>query len=275
MSRLMLFLFLVTNSLTVIPSQAADICEAVALRDIPALESPESILKRGEHDTAITQYRVNKKTGETSFCSHGGYCYPTHVIEGGIRVEALRLTNCKVGDPEPPTLPDEEELYYSVDVIRSKNSPAALKIDDLDNRLLDLGLCSACASNAAWLYVNEPGSRCAKLVKRALEGNPSALETLKNSNYCDAATPSSSPESQCRVADPTSTLLNVRTTPGGHVVETLANGSLVTILDQTSVRGRIWVYIGLLPERDELAEGDKRIVPTGWVYRDYLDCLKN
>jgi len=57
-------------------SHAADVCEAVALRDVPAMEDPTSILSQGEHDPAVTQYRVNKKTGVTSFCSHGGYCYP-------------------------------------------------------------------------------------------------------------------------------------------------------------------------------------------------------
>jgi hypothetical protein len=61
----------------------------------PRSKPPESVLKRGEYDKAITQYRVNKKTGLTSFCSHGGCCYPTHLVENGAKVEALRLTNCK------------------------------------------------------------------------------------------------------------------------------------------------------------------------------------
>src|ERR1700741_1491484 len=78
-------------------SVAADICEALALRDVPALDDPSSILKRGELDGAITQYRVNKRTGKSSFCSLGGYCYPTHAVENGHTVEALKLTNCKVG----------------------------------------------------------------------------------------------------------------------------------------------------------------------------------
>ena len=72
------------------PASAADICEAVALRDVPAEESPNSILRRGEIDGAVTQYQLNKKTGRSLFCSHGGYCYPTFVIENGRKVEALR-----------------------------------------------------------------------------------------------------------------------------------------------------------------------------------------
>jgi hypothetical protein len=113
-------------------SRAADICKAVALRDIPAIENPEAIIKRGDYDTAITGYRVNKKTDEASFCSHGGYCYPTHLIENGEKVEALRLTNRKIGKAYEG-LPDE--IDYDVEVIRSKVSPAELKVDDLDNKL--------------------------------------------------------------------------------------------------------------------------------------------
>src|SRR5262249_15167862 len=86
-------------------ASAASICKAIALRDVAALGMPESTLKRGEYDTEINEYRVNKKTGLTSFCSQG-VCYPTHVVENGNKVEALRLTNCKIGkrdeweDPE-------------------------------------------------------------------------------------------------------------------------------------------------------------------------------
>jgi hypothetical protein len=71
------------------------------------------------------------------------------------------------------------------------------------------------------------------------------------------------------VADPTSTPLNVRTVPGGKtVVENLKNGTRVVILDTKNS----WAYIGLLPEEDEMAVGDKLVVPTGWVFRKYLDC---
>ena len=66
---------------------SADICEAVALRDVRAIEDSSSIIKGGEHDTAITQYTVNKETGLKAFCSHGGYCYPA---------ESLQLTNCAI-----------------------------------------------------------------------------------------------------------------------------------------------------------------------------------
>jgi Bacterial SH3 domain len=73
-------------------------------------------------------------------------------------------------------------------------------------------------------------------------------------------------QSNCRVMDPTGAPLNARTTPDGHIVGTLSNGTLVKILDRASnVRGRTWVYVGRYEDR----------VPIGWVYRDFLDCTRN
>jgi hypothetical protein len=161
---------------------AADICRAIAMRDVGALESPTSVLERGSYDDAITQYRINKRTGVDSFCSHGGYCYPVHVQINGQKVEALRLVNCQVGTQDGR---EDDEVIYSVEVTRSKNSRTALRRDDLDNRFLEMGLCSACADNVAQWYVQQPTSKCAQLAKRALEGEPSATNTLQTfPDYC-------------------------------------------------------------------------------------------
>jgi hypothetical protein len=169
-------------------SQASNICKAIALRDVRAIESPKSIIKRGQYDGSITQYVVDKKTGETSFCSHGGYCYPTHVIENGKKLEALRLTNCKVGNRSSSGNPDGS--IYDLEPIRSKIPPIELKIADVTDRLIQIGLCSACASNAASLYVTEPASRCAQFTKKALEGDPIATKTLTADffSYCPTGT---------------------------------------------------------------------------------------
>jgi uncharacterized protein len=69
--------------------------------------------------------------------------------------------------------------------------------------------------------------------------------------------------SLCRVADPTSTPLNVRTSPNGRIVGTLGNGMSVAILDRmTDRKGETWVYVG----------GPEDRMPMGWVYANYLDC---
>ena len=46
------------------------------------------------------------------------------------------------------------EIIYDVDVIRSKVPAATLRYDDVDNRLLEMSLCSACASNA-WSFLSD------------------------------------------------------------------------------------------------------------------------
>jgi hypothetical protein len=171
-------------SLFSIGTQAADICTAVALRDVPAIEDSSSMLKKGQFDTAITQYRVNKRTGETSFCSHGGYCYPIRIQVGGGLLEALKLTNCQVADNRPP-FDEGEYLDYEVEPIRTKVPPALLRYDDLDNKLLAMGLCSACADNVTQYYLKQPNSQCAKLTRSALEGNPEATQALQEfPPYC-------------------------------------------------------------------------------------------
>jgi Superinfection immunity protein len=177
------------------PALAADICTAVALRAVPdwgdgyPQDASGSVLKKGEIDDAITQYRVNKKTGDSVFCSHGGYCYPRYLTINGQKVEALRLTNCKVGAREPG-IPGivEDDVTYDVDVDRSKNSASNLMYDDLDNALLTLGMCSACASDAADIYLKHPQLRCGATVASALEGDKKAIAELQsNPDYCDEA----------------------------------------------------------------------------------------
>ncbi|MBI5264983.1 MAG: SH3 domain-containing protein [Bradyrhizobium sp.] len=66
----------------------------------------------------------------------------------------------------------------------------------------------------------------------------------------------------CTVADPTSTPLNVRTSPHGKIVGTVANGVRVRVLDEArDGRGEQWAYIADAASR-----------PVGWVFKEYLAC---
>lgn len=185
-SAFSLFLGLTLFFTVFVPANAvrgADLCKAVALRDVAALEDPSSILKKGSLIYAVSGYVIDRKTGSTAFCSHGGYCYPTHVTANGKNAEAVKLLNCKVGKPLEPD--DEDRIWYSVDVDRSKNPASDLRWNDLDDKFLNMGLCSACAANAVEYYVQKPSSRCARLARRALEGDPDALKELVSfPDYC-------------------------------------------------------------------------------------------
>lgn len=168
-------ILIVLSTATIGPAHATDsICEAVFAYDTKETQDFPYAHKQGDVVDAITQYNVNKKTGVTSFCSHGGGCYPA---------EALRLTNCTIDKSK--SFEDDDETSYGLDLIRSKVPPDKLRQNDVELRLLDLGLCNACADNAAAFYVKMPASRCAKLVLGALEGNPVAIANLKDfPDYC-------------------------------------------------------------------------------------------
>jgi hypothetical protein len=65
------------------------------------------------------------------------------------------------------------------------------------------------------------------------------------------------------VTDPTGTPLNVRDSPNGKIVATLANGLPVLIVDnKTAANGKPWVKI--------MDPGTQK--PIGWVFREFVSC---
>ena len=68
----------------------------------------------------------------------------------------------------------------------------------------------------------------------------------------------------CKVADPTSTPLNTRDTPGGEIFATLRNGTTVRAIAQTRREGKQWVYV-------ERWTGDNAV---GWVFDAYMACAE-
>ena len=174
-SSLIVLAGFITTTVITAANATDSICEAIALHSTTKTDDYAFSLKAGQVIDAITQYNIDKKTGRASFCSHGGGCYPA---------TALRLTNCTI-DKSKPQFVDDTETSYGLDLIRSKIPPDALRQNDVELKLLDLGMCNACADNAAAFYVKMPASRCAKLVRQALEGNPTAVSNLEDMpDYC-------------------------------------------------------------------------------------------
>jgi hypothetical protein len=69
---------------------------------------------------------------------------------------------------------------------------------------------------------------------------------------------------RCKVTDPTGTPLNVRESPNGKVIGTLANGSLVAIVEhKDAANGKPWVKI----------VGYQSRKPIGWVFREFVSCF--
>lgn len=98
--------------------QASNSCNAKVLTNIGAMESPQSVLEKGEIIDSVTQYNktIFKKSGyiEDNFCQHGGYCYPAHISIKGKQIKSIQLQNCKIGKFIEVTKEDEyerEEMY--------------------------------------------------------------------------------------------------------------------------------------------------------------------
>ena len=164
------------------PAEAADLCRARVLRNVHPMEYDAETIRRGETVDAVTQLMRDNRAGRAYYCSHGGYCLPTHVMIGGRRVPALRLLNCTVDMAHPYV--DADTIYYELVMDRRRNSAATLRFDAIDNRLLDIGMCSACAWNAAYAYIHRPNSLCGVLVRRALAGSPAARRRLTIDDAC-------------------------------------------------------------------------------------------
>lgn len=77
-------------------SQADARCDATILQSVKAIQSESSTMKKGERWTDVTQFWRDSATGKSWFCGHGSYCYPATVIRSGKRVEAIRLSNCRI-----------------------------------------------------------------------------------------------------------------------------------------------------------------------------------
>ena len=134
--------------------------------------------RRGDKIEAITQY---VRRGKKYFiCSHGGGCYSAFVTVNGKATRSIRMDNCRVNFARSETSYGETIFY--VDVDRRLNSPTKLRFNDVNDSLLNMGLCSACAGTAANAYVKRPSSPCGQLTRSALEGNPLARRKLISAN---------------------------------------------------------------------------------------------
>jgi hypothetical protein len=152
-----------------------NLCKAMAIKEIHAEEDSATILKKGDIDYAITQYRVNKRTKNAVFCSHGGNCYSA---------KNLKLINCNVGEKFANQSPSDEDIFYSVDLDRKNNSAKELKRHDVSVALDKIGLGGAMGDAAMEYYINKPESKCGLLAKKALNGDQSAIDAYMSGESC-------------------------------------------------------------------------------------------
>jgi hypothetical protein len=69
---------------------------------------------------------------------------------------------------------------------------------------------------------------------------------------------------RCKVTDPTGTPLNVRASPGGKLIGTLPNGTLVSVVGYgQDANGKPWAQI-------KHYQTNRMI---GWVFREFISCF--
>ena len=102
--------------------------------------------------------------------------------------------------------------------------------------------------------------RIYQLAVQCLASQYKSCERLDSSQQANIATYHAT---KCRVADPTGSQLNLRTTPNGRIITTIENDISITIIDAAKDHlGREWVYI----ERDESG------MALGWAFKRFLKC---
>lgn len=159
-----------------------DLCSAKVIYPVSAVEDPSSMLGGGSTLDSISQFNVDKNTGLREFCQHGGFCYPETITINNKTEKSLKLTNCTINKKESE---DENTEYWSLNVIRKNIDPEKLRFADVENQLNNIGMCNSCADNATQYYIHKPDSKCGKIVKAALEGNPDAIKELSGGpDYC-------------------------------------------------------------------------------------------
>lgn len=170
-------------------ARAADVCNAVALRDVIDVDGSSSpSLKKGEIMAAVTQYRISEFDGRTSICAHGGGCHPIYSsYESGLTLnKQLDLTNCTIDrgresfEEDDTKYGGDKYIVYGLKPDPIRISATDLRYDRIDNRLSELGLCVACAAHVATRYIRAPNSPCGRLALSALEGDPDAIDKLRD-----------------------------------------------------------------------------------------------
>ena len=125
----------------------------------------------------------------------------------------------------------------------------------LGQRLPELIVCAAMALAIPQAALAQAGSAGGSVGndEKSLSGRREAPDPGRGESNAGA---------NCVIADPTSTPLNLRTSPNGTIVGTVANGTRARILDQARDRGgEQWVYIA-----------DAGARPMGWVIRKFIVC---
>jgi hypothetical protein len=95
---------------------AESACRAVAQYATGVSKDFPYPLTKGQVIDNVTQFNVNRKTGVTTLCGHGGGCYPSH---------ALQLTNCRIDRSTPRFVDGDDASYGLIENVKSTSDVQA------------------------------------------------------------------------------------------------------------------------------------------------------
>ena len=147
-------------------ADAADVCQATALRDVRQINKSANVVRRGQIISDISYFR-RSPNGRSSFCDRSERCYPLNMRIGAKEVPSLRVNENCVVDTMDITMDKDSELY-SVAVI---NSPVRRKSIYFFQSLIKLGVDTDTATMATNANVGSLNSECARLARSILNAD--------------------------------------------------------------------------------------------------------
>ena len=106
-------------------ARADDGCIITALRDVPSIDGPSTVLRPGDHEGDISAYQVDRGTLVGSFCRHAGPCWPETVNVSGRSLQAVKLVNCLIDRQHPRS--DATGVFYALLLDRFRTEQRAMR----------------------------------------------------------------------------------------------------------------------------------------------------
>lgn len=143
----------------------ADECRGVVIKDIPGNDYDG---KAGSIVEQLHSYEGKPDGTPLTYAVHGGSVYPA---------DHIKILNCSIRkiatDP-----------YYDLVLNNTSENADDIIMQKAQEKLSNMGIDNADASNAAYAYAKSPQSACGKMAARAIAGDTSASEFIMSAGVC-------------------------------------------------------------------------------------------
>lgn len=145
-------------------------CKAIVTKDIHSNMEGQYETKKGEVIEYINLYKISDTGIPESYAVHGGGIYPS---------DSVKLLNCHIAKLMEGTtikyrIVLDDNAENSKEIIRSK----------IEDKLEELGMDHADASNASYAYINNPNSACGIATRDILNGSPGMVDVVVSGGIC-------------------------------------------------------------------------------------------